>query len=376
MANDLDKVIPVLLAQGLMALRENSLMPRLVNTSYSTEAASKGNTINVPIPSAITVADVVPANIAPNPGDTAPTDAPIVLSNWKEGSFQLSDKDLAEAMSGIIPMQASEAIKAISNQIDQDLMSLYKDVYGFAGVPGATPFASSTVEATDTRKVLNKQLAPLNDRRFVLDADAEGNALNLRAFQDGSYSGDVSAIIDGKLNHKIGFDWFMDQNIPTHTVGTQNGAYVVNGVNALGATTLNVKTGTGTLTDGDILKIAGDTQTYVVTTLYTPGGAGAVSISPGLKVATTGDEAITVKGTASTGYAQNLAFHRDAFAFASRTLLETGEGLGHYMSAADKVSGLTLRLEVSREYKRTRYSYDILYGFATIRPELACRLWG
>jgi hypothetical protein len=53
------------------------------------------------------------------------------------------------------------------------------------------------------------------------------------------------------------------------------------------------------------------------------------------------------------------------------------DGLGNYIkSAVDPVSGMALRLEVTREHKRTRYSFDVLYGVTTVRKELACRLLG
>jgi len=167
----------------------------------------------------------------------------------------------------------------------------------------------------------------------------------------------------------------MDQNAPTHTNGTQNGAYTVNGVAALGAKTLTLQVGAGTALIGDIFTIAGDTQPYVVTA-NCAGGAVPILFSPGLKIATAGGEAITFVGAASGVFDHDLAFHRDAFAFVSRPLADE-DGLGNIIeSVIDPVSGIALRLEVSREHKRTRYSFDILYGFATVRQEMAVRIFG
>ena len=43
---------------------------------------------------------------------------------------------------------------------------------------------------------------------------------------------------------------------------------------------------------------------------------------------------------------------------------------------ADEKSGLTMRLEVSRQEKQWKFEYDILYGATLLRPELACRILG
>ena len=314
--NDLSKVVDKLLAQGLLALRGTCVMPRLVNSDYSNLAAQQGASIDVPIPSAIKAQAVTPGATSQDTGDISPVSATIKLDRWMEAPFYLTDKDLMEANRGVIPMQASEAVKAIANDVNATLLGLGRKFYGMVGTPGTMPF-STVVDATNARKVLNRQLAPVNDRRIVLDPDAEAAAQVVS---------------------------------------------LAKATNAAG------------LKEGDILTIAGDAQTYVVTEAVSLAvGNTAVKIYPGLARLTTGSEAVTVSGS----HVMNLAFHRDAIAFATRPLMDSANGLGNLIqSAVDPVSGLSLRLEVSREHKRTRFSYDILYGADVVRRELGCRIAG
>ena len=382
MANDLSVVAPQLLAQGLMALRENAVMPRLVNRDYESEAAQKGATVTIPIPSAIADRAVAPNVVPPASVDSAPTQALVPLDQWREAPFHLTDKDVMESMNGVIPMQASEAVKSLVNYANAFIMGKYKGVYGVFGTAATTPFLSTGAgvsDATGCRKVLNNQLAPLDNRRFVIDPDAEANALNNRAFQDMSFSGSAEGIVEGKINRKLGFDWFMDQQVPTHTAGTDTGAPPVTGANAIGATSIGLSTGAGEAIDyleGDIIQFAGDSQTYVVTADLTVGAssAGPVLIAPGLQIATAGGELVTAP---IATHVVNLAFHRDAFAFASRPLKDSAQGLGSIIeSATDPVSGLSLRLEISRQHKQTQFSFDMLFGAALVRRELVTRLLG
>jgi hypothetical protein len=376
MSNTLTNVIPQLLAQGLLALREFSIMPRLVNRNYDLMASQHGATITIPIPSAVAVQSVVAAATPATNTQLSPTYASIEMSSWEEAPFTLSDKELMEAMTGTIPMQASEAIKALANKVDGDIMTLYKKVYGCAGTAGTTPFASTIADATAVRKVLNNQLAALNDRRMVIDADAEANALSLQAFYDMSMSGSAQGLIEGQINRKLGFDWFMSQNVPSHLCGARGAtSYAINNATTtVGMTQCAIDTGTGDIHEGEIFTVAGDTQTYTTLTGCT---TTLLKFSPASKVAWANDAVVTFKGAANSTYSVNLGFHRDAFAFVTRPLADNTDGLGNMIQAAvDPVSGLTLRLEVSREHRRTRFAYDILYGFACVRPELACRLLG
>jgi hypothetical protein len=103
---------------------------------------------------------------------------------------------------------------------------------------------------------------------------------------------------------------------------------------------------------------------------FTIGGSGLKQAIP------TSATGITVQGTGSARV-QNLVFHRDCFALASRPLATTDLfGLGNFQSALDPISGLVLRLEITRQHKQTRFSYDILWGAQCVRPELGCVMAG
>jgi len=374
--NTLTYVIPQILAQGLLALREMAITSRLVNRKYETEAAGKGSTIDIPIPSAISVNDVTPSYVAPDDTGVSPTEVTITLDQWKEAPFFVNDKEFLEAQEGLLPMQASEAIKAIANTVDAAILAQYVNFYGYSGVAATTPFGTDTSEFLDARKVLFDQLAPASPRYAILDTDAEANALGLRAFQDNAWRGDSQGIMEGMIGRKLGSDFFVNQNVPTHTAGTASGATTDATGYAAGLKTVTLAAaGTGSILVGDVVTFAGDAQTYTITSGDEQvSNAGTISFEPGLKVVMSqATKAITVKAT----HVVNLAIHRDAIALVSRPFSASDPvGLGYFRSAVDSVSGLALRLEVSRQHKRARFAYDILYGIQTVRPEFGCRIAG
>ena len=384
MANSLSNVIPQLLAQGLMALREQSIMPRLVNRAYDSLAAQSGSTIDVPIPSAITANAVTPGTTSQAVTDLSPTKATITLDQWYEAAFNLTDEELKNVeVNNLMPMQASEAIKALANNVDQYIMNLASNASdGIAqngGTAGTTPFASNLSAYLDARKALNNSAAPLDDRYCVINPDAEANAIALEAFQNTAWRGDTDGIVRGNIGEKLGATWVVDQNVQSHTNsnGTPTG-FLANGGSgfAKGLTYIDVDTGSNAPVVGDVFTVAGDTVPHVVTAVAS-GGDYRLTISPALGAAVSNNAALTFLASAGTGFVRNLLFHRDAFAFASRPL-EDGMmvGGGNVMANVDPVSGLSLRVEVTREFKQTRVSYDILYGGALIRPELAALVLG
>ncbi|MGB0749065.1 MAG: P22 phage major capsid protein family protein [Magnetospiraceae bacterium] len=382
MANDLSAIMPKILARGLLTLREQAVMPRLVNLDYGSDAAEKGDTIDVPIPTAKTAQDVTPSEVPPATADSTPGKVQIALDNWKHVDFKLSDRDLMEVdrERHFLPLEMAEAVRALANEVNLSLHQQYKGIYGFVGTAATTPFGSDATEAIAARKALLTQAAPKTDRRIVLDFDAETNALALPDFADVEKTGESGVKVEGETGRKYGFDWFSDDTVQTHTAGTLTGTIAVSGAHALGATSIILATDGGeavNLLEGDVVTFAGDTQTYVVGADVNIGASttGGITIYPGLKVALAGGEQISVKGD----HVVNLAFHRDAFAFANRPLAQgTAEmALGNgIVSMTDPQTGISMRLEVSRQHKQTVWDLDILWGAKLVRPELACRIAG
>jgi hypothetical protein len=178
---------------------------------------------------------------------------------------------------------------------------------------------------------------------------------------------------------------------------------LVNGtVSTQGQSTISIDGGTGsaTVVAGDVFTIAGvfsvnpqtrestgSLQQFVCTATNTA-SSGAwtnIAISPAIytsesALATVNSfpadgAAVTFVGTASTGYPQNLVYHKDAITFATADLL-LPQGVD--MAARANHHGISLR--VVRQYDinndRMPCRIDVLYGFGTIRPQMAARIWG
>lgn len=384
MPNILQDIVPILVAQGLQTLRAACVMPRLVNTDYSNTPANQGDVVNLYIPSAATVQDVAPTAAPYQAPDMQPVRSPIPLNRWRRSGFFLTDKEQEEIVGGVQSRQTAEAVKALAQDINAFIFSRYTRIYGYVGTAGTTPFASDVTGATNARAQLNRQLAPLADRRLVLDVNAEANALALPAFAQAQAIGSAQTVIEGTLGRRYGFDVAMDQQVPTHvstplTAGaaTVNGAQAVNAGSTDGGRTgtvsINKITNASNLVAGDVISFAGDPNTYVVTANTTLAvGNTTVPIAPALQVAKAGSEVMTLRAS----HVVNLAFHRDCFGFVSRPLQTSNQNTVEMMSVADPVSGVALRMEVVRQNKQTLFDFDVLYGAACVRPELGVRLAG
>lgn len=382
MANSISDLMGKILARGLMRLRKRLVMPSAVNRDFDPEPAERGQTVNVPKPPDVTTRDVSPGVTPAAAPDVTENTIPITLNAWKEAPLAFTDKDRVETIDESVEMAIDAAVDALAEDVNSDVMSLYKEVYNYnsvTGTAGTTPFGSDYSEASEARKVLNENEAPHPDRRMVIDPDAEENAVNLSEFADSSFTESDDVIIEGDIGRKLGFDWLMDQQVPTHTAGSLTGDPTVDGAHTAGVSAVSLTCDADdaiALNEGDLITFAGDTQVYVVTADLDVGngGAGDVNISPDLQADLSGGEAVSLE--LSSDHVNNLAFHRDAFALAIRPFRQPVAENAQVMTMIDDMTGLPLRLEVSRQNKQDYWSFDLLWGVKTIRPEIACRVIG
>jgi hypothetical protein len=193
----------------------------------------------------------------------------------------------------------------------------------------------------------------------------------------------------------------MSQNVPVHTCGSRSGTILVDGAPDEGSSTLHVDGlggATQTFKAGDVFTVAGvysvnpDTkqstgslQQFVVTADATAGSSEVdLTVSPALisdgayqtiSALPANDAAVTVVGTASTAYPQNMGFHKEAFTFASANLEMPSDVSFKSQMAVDGVN-----MRILRQYDINNSNHpcriDIFFGSLAQRPSMACRVIG
>jgi len=379
-------VLSTLAAMGLATLRDRLALTLIANREYEKMivGASRFATVNVAVPATIATRVVAPDVVAPSVAAVTPTNVAVTLDQWYEAPFAMDDKGLVQVDNGILPMQAREAIKALANGIEDFLWGLLKaKVSNFAGTSGTTPFGNGLDDFLAADKLLNDNLTDPEDRFMIVNTSAKANAMGLRAIQDASFRGGQSnSLISGEIGNVLGARWLMSQRVPNHTAGTLAGVgTTVTTVEPIAETTIALSGGaSGTILAGDIIDFGvtganGVLETYNVVSSAGGGTPSSVVIAaPGLKTATAGTEVVTIKAS----FAKNILIQKNCLAFAMAPLIDTVQVPGATLQQVviDEVSGLSLRLEVSRQHRQVQWSFDALYGGAVVRPQLASWLAG
>jgi hypothetical protein len=209
-----------------------------------------------------------------------------------------------------------------------------------------------------------------------------------------------------------GMNWKMDQNVVNQTFGSYSDTLATNTATFTGSLTtgwaststitLVSSAGTAALKQGDVIQIdgvyavnpqnraaygSGKLRNFVVTANVTVASGGGTSVTVSPAIITGGQfQNVTVTTTSATAVVtpfnktgkvspQNIVMHRNAFTLATADL-ELPDGVHFAGRASDKELGLSIR--VVRQYTINNDSIptrlDVLYGWAPLYQELACRV--
>jgi hypothetical protein len=285
-------------------------------------------------------------------------------------------------------------MRTLSSVVEGDLLArAYQTVPNFVGTAGSVPTTMKVY--AQARQKLQESLTPPGDRSVVFSSAANVELVDASRQLFHAASQVERGFLRGSIGEAQGAEFYEHQSIPVHTMGTQTAAMAVNGVTAEGATGIVTDGGTGTNTIrvGTVFTIAGVFSVHPLTGVSTgrlmqfvatatttlAAGAGTIACFPALRAsapnktvsALPADNAVVTFLGGS--HPQNLMFHKDAFttAFAPLPVLASCEGYTARLPSGVSVRVMTFG-DGNNDYERTRI--DVLYGFAAVRPEHACRI--
>jgi len=387
---------------------------RQYDDRFAQSGAKIGTTLNIRMPPKYTVR----TSATYSGQDHVERSTPLTVNSQCGIDLSFSSVELTMSLDEFSQTIIEPSMSQLAAHIEsQCLSAAYKLVANYNGT--TTTSGQITFKGFDNQgTILTENLAPSPNRVAMLTPVSrnEFNDATKSLFQA---SQNISAQYrEGMLGRTSGFDVYESTFLPTHTTGSLAGSSLLTGA-SLGTTTTSnawvsqtdlsvdgASAGT-TLKAGDIITLGsaaigvlevhpesksslGKLKRFVVqsdVTLTTSTSTYTVTVKPGLiwgagnayrnslvtGTTTTDNMTVTLIGNVSTAYGQNLAFHKDAFVFATADLIDVSSmGAWGSRQVMDGISARLVR-QYDAESDIVRSRFDILYGFGGLYPELAVR---
>ena len=412
MANNL-LTISKITNEALMVLENELTFTSEVDRNYDDQFAVVGGkigaTVNVRRPGRFVGATGPALSVE----DFNETSVPVTLTTQFQVATQFTTQDLALSLDMFSDRVLKPAVATIANRIDRDgLLMAKNNTANIVGTAGTAP--TGLITYLTAAAYLDSEGAPRDGRRSCIvepftSATIVDSLKGLFVPQEAigeQYRKGLMGRDSGGMN------WKMDQNVQAQTFGSYSSAtlscnvttatgFLTSGWAQTSTITIGATSAAATLNQGDTFTIAGvyavnpqnrqaygsgKLRSFVVTApvSISSGGTASVTVSPAVitagqfqnvSVTSTGSQTVTPFNNTGTTSSQNIIMHRNAFCLAVADL-ELPEGVHFAGRASDKEIGLSLR--VVRQYTINNDSIptrlDVLYGWAPLYPELACRV--
>ena len=395
--------IDMITRKALEILENNLVITRNVNRQYddsfAVEGAKIGSTLRIRLPDRALVTDGAALQVQ----DDNEQFTTLTVSSQKHIGVNFTSAELTMQLDDFAERVLKPRISQLASSVDADVANSYKTIGNSVGTPGTTPATSLVL--LQAQQKLNENAAVMTPRYATVNPAANAALVEgmkglfnptdtvSRQFKNGMMGTGV-----------LGFDEVnMSQSIKVHTTGTRDASAattVKTTITSEGASSIVLTQGsvTTTIKAGDVFTVAdcfavnpqtrestGSLFQFVALADATAvAGDWTVTVSPIYSSATAlatvtalpvSGKTVTFLGAASSQYAQNLVYHKDAITFATADLL-LPQGVD--MASRAVHNGISLR--VVRQYDinndRMPCRIDVLYGYSTIRPQMAARIWG
>jgi len=413
--------------EALRVLHNNVVFVKGINRQYSKEfavvGAKIGDTVNVRKPNKYFLRRGQQIQIQ----GTNEQYVPVKLTTQYGVDTEFSSQDLTLSLDDFGKRVLTPAMATITSGVDYDGLAMVAQVYNNVGAPTVTPgnsAGSGLANSNAPQIYLNAGMMMDNfatprdeNRRMVMSPIAQATSVQGLSglFNDQGTLGEQYR--KGVMGRALGFEFAMDQNVNIQYSGNHsNTTVVVGAANQAGSVLAVVGGASASYYPGETFTITGEysvnpenkqstgqLQQFVIlpsanvaTPLYPAGyylgdsgGNVQLNISPAIigpstpinplqtvTLLPTGGAALTFNMAANTTTAvNNVAYHQDAFTLATADLVMPG---GVDFSARETYDGVSLRVirayDITNDLFPTRI--DVLAGWATLRPEMACRVWG
>jgi hypothetical protein len=392
--------IDMITRKALEILENNLVITRNVNRQYddsfAVEGAKIGSTLRIRLPDRALVTDGAALQVQ----DDNEQFTTLTVASQKHIGVNFTSAELTMQLDDFAERVLKPRISQLASSVDADVANAYKYIGNSVGTPGTTP--STSLVLLQAQQKLNENAAVMSPRFATVNPAANAGLVEgmkglfnptdtiSKQFKNGMMGTGV-----------LGFDEVnMSQSIKQHSTGTRaaTGTVTAAAVTAEGTATLTLTVGSGeTIAVGDVFTIAdcyavnpqtrestGSLFQFVALASSTSTTTATVTVAPIYSAANAlatvnslpgNNKAVVFVGAASSQYAQNLVYHKDAITFATADLL-LPQGVD--MAARAVHNGISLR--VVRQYDinndRMPCRIDVLYGYSAIRPQMGCRIWG
>jgi len=396
--------IDMITRKALEILENNLVITRNVNRQYddsfAVEGAKIGSTLRIRLPDRALVTDGAALQVQ----DDNEQITTLAVASQKHIGVNFTTAELTMQLDDFAERVLKPRISQLASSIDADVANSYKSISASVGTPGTVPGTSLVL--LQAQQKLNEAAAVMSPRYATVNPAANAGLVEGMKGLFNPTSAISRQFKNGMMGEGIlGYEEInMSQSIKVHTTGSavRSDTPIVKTTLVNGATklTLDNVTDARTLVPGDVFTVAGvfavnpqtrestgALQQFTVQNTVTSASTEFLDVEflPAVYLSThalatvnklpTASDVVTYLGAASTGYPQNLVYHRDAITFATADLL-LPQGVD--MASRQVHNGISMRIVRQYDINNDRLPcrIDVLYGFSAIRPAMACRIWG